>query len=240
MTFSLTSLIVPYINKFSQRVKTRAFFLYPQNLIISINKGKLSVNTVQPLRFPIPFELITDVPPAISDQKQQYLFTIDTQGKIEDFAEYQSLILATSNYLVVSDSNSGYRVYPLTNMDNLTIDKQTVDNLIKQILPLLDYLPILIILLLFIISTIILPLTRLLSLIILSLVLLCFAKLIHTQLAYGKIYQIGLHSLTFPTLIQIVMTTMGIFPPIPFFNSILFLLYNLVILAELRSTTSLK
>ena len=190
LTLSLTTVILPPLSKFSGRLQTRAAGLYPANLVITIKQGQLSTNQIEPLHFPIPYELFTDTPPAVSDQKQFYLLTIDTKASIEDYAKSQSLVFVTRDNVVM----------------------------------------------LFVGLSIFLPMTRLISLLILSLVLLAITKLMHISLSYGKIYQIGLHALTLPTLIQMFMSGLGFNPPIPFFNSLLFLFYSLIIFAELRKS----
>lgn len=239
-TIILSSTIVPVVNKFITRFQSRALTLYPQDLIITVKDGKVSTNVVEPLQFPIPVELFTDKPGAISDQNQQYLITIDTNSQITDFASKKSIVLVTENAIVVPDNDSGYRVYPIAETQNVIIDRIMVEKIIKQIIPLFKFVIPIIIGALFVILAVLIPMTRLLSLLVLSLVLLFIAKFMHLKLNYGKIYQLGLHALTLPTLIQIFMTMFNLNPNIPFFNSILFILYMLVILAELRKSPTLR
>ncbi|HCM37916.1 MAG: hypothetical protein UV61_C0003G0090 [Candidatus Gottesmanbacteria bacterium GW2011_GWB1_43_11] len=236
LTLSLTTVILPPLSKFSGRLQTRAAGLYPANLVITIKQGQLSTNQIEPLHFPIPYELFTDTPPAVSDQKQFYLLTIDTKASIEDYAKSQSLVFVTRDNVVMRDRESGYRLYPLKDAGNIVIDKQQVDLFLTQVLPWLNYVPWILGIVLFVGLSIFLPMTRLISLLILSLVLLAITKLMHISLSYGKIYQIGLHALTLPTLIQMFMSGLGFNPPIPFFNSLLFLFYSLIIFAELRKS----
>ena len=237
LTISLSFTLIPPVSGFVRRLETRAVSLFPADLVISVKNGQMSTNVTEPLRFPFPVELFSDTPGAISDQKQQYLVTIDTKAKTEDFTTSRSVLFVTRDNLVIADRNGGYRVYPLKDMGDITINKKGVDEFLAKSLPILKLLPILLIVLFFLLFTLALPLSRLVSLAVLSLLLHIASRFMSLQLGYKKIYQIGLHAMTLPTLIQIVMTAFGLIPPIPFFNSILYLLYALVILAELRKTS---
>ncbi len=238
LTAVVSSLVLPQLSTFLTRFKTRAHALYPETLVLEIKKGHVSTNALQPFRIPIPFELFTDTPPAISDQKQTYILTIDTHANVSDFSKSQSLALLTSDSLVFADDNGGYKVYPLKEVDNVIVKKSGVDQFLDKALPLLDAIGPIIILVLFFFFVIGLPLVRLISLLILTLFILMAANLMQLSYGYKKLFQVGLHSITLPTMIQILMLGFGLVVPIPFFSSILFLLYNLVILTELKKAAS--
>lgn len=234
----VTSLVIlPPVTKFATRLATRAQILFPPDLVITVKNGELSTNVAEPLRFPIPFELFTDQTPAISDQKQIYLMTIDTEARAADFPKMQSIILVTKTSLVISDERDDYRIFSLKDFDDTTLDKPAVDQFITTLLPLLRLLPALLVTFLLGVFLVLLPLTRLLSLLLLSLLLAIAAKLMNISMTYSKLYQIGLHALTLPILIQIILTSVGLTPQIPFFNSILYLLLTLAILAELKKSS---
>lgn len=231
-----SAVTIQLVQPFLERIEKRAHNLYPDELVLTIKSGELSTNATEPLRFPIPFELFTEVPPAIPDREQQYLVTIDTKASIDDYKKYQSVVLLTKTNAVVLDDNGGYRVYPFKKIDDLTVNKQKVNEVVDKLLPYLKYIPVLIAATLFVIFVPLMTLMRLLSLLFLSLVLLIPVNIMNLSFSFKKVYQIGLHALTLPTLIQIVMVTFDLNPPIPFFNSLLFLLYCLIILAELKKT----
>jgi len=158
---------------------------------------------------------------------------------VEDFRQSQSLMFVTQDSIVVTEDMDGqYRVFPLAEIDDLVIDKNSVDGLLNSILPWIKYIPWILVAVIFLAFVVFLPLYRLFSLVFLALILVVAAKLLKLSLGYKKIYQIGLHSLTLPTLIQIGMSAFGLTVPIPFFISIVFLLYTLVILADLRKNSS--
>jgi hypothetical protein len=234
LTILALSTIVPVLSPFLQRLETRAKNLYPNDLVIKVTNGTLTTNVAEPLRFPIPYELLSETPPAVSDQNQTYLLTINTKGSPQDFEKSNSFVYVTANQFVVTDKNNSYRVYPLGEMGDFEITKSTANAFFDKIIPWFKFVPVALGLLLFFVFALALPVSRLISLLFLTLVLSVCAQLLKLSLSYRQLYQLGLHALTLPTIIQVLMTLLGLVPPIPFFNSLLYILYALIILAELR------
>ena len=237
LTVVISFTVIPTINKFLGRLSQKVTNLYPPDLVVTIKNGQVATNAVEPLHIPIPFELFTDTPPAISDQKQIYLVTIDTKAQIDDYQNSQSLIFITKDTAVVRDDNEGYRIYPLKDAGDVTLNKKMVDEFLNKIMPLLNYIPTVLVIILFVVFAFILPISRLVSLMFLNLPLLVTARLMHISLSYKKLFQVGLHALTLPTLIQVGLSVFNLTPPVPFFNSLLYILYGLIILATLKEKT---
>jgi len=235
LTIVVSLTFVPDVNQFLKRFALRAPALYPNDLVITVKDGKLATNVTEPLHFPVPLELFSDTPGVISDQNQEYLLTIDTNAQINDYSNSHSLIFVTREQVVVPDSDGvGFRVYPISSFDDGTIDKNAVTKLLDTISPWYPFIVPAMIFILWFTLTILLSIIRLISLSVLTLILRVPAYFMHISLTYRKLFQIGLHALTLPTIIQILMTSFELYPPIPFFNSIVFLLYSLVILSELK------
>lgn len=235
ITISLGLAIYSPVQQFTNRFKERAYALYPQDLIITTKDGKLTTNATEPYHFSIPFELFLPQAPAISDEKQKYLVTIDTKANPGAYDESQSIFLVTRDSLVVPENTEDFRVIPLQELDDVTINKANTDAILKNLLPVVHLLfPTLMIfagLVLFIIW----PIARLLSLVIFAFMILPFTKLMGLELPYKKIFQIMLHSYLLPFFIETALFLFGLQPPISFFNLLLFILYNLIIFAELKS-----
>lgn len=238
LTVGTSLAVLPPVNNFLNRLGQKAYDLYPQELVISVKGGEVTTNANEPLRVPVPYDLFTDTPPAISDQKQTYLVTIDTNAQVSDFETSQSLIFVTRDAVVGQDDGGGYRVYPIDKTTNFTLDKNLVNEFWQKFLPVLRFVPFAIVVFFFCIFAIFLPLSRLVSLVFLTVPLMFAAKLMQLTISYKKLFQIGLHALTLPTLIQIFMTAFNINPRVPFFNSLLYLLYGLIILATLKEKVS--
>lgn len=238
-TFVLSLVVLPPVSLFINRFQTRAEFLFPADLVLTVHNGKLSTNAIEPLRFPIPFELFTDTPGAISDQNQEYLVTIDTNAGVDAYKNSRSLIFVTGESLVVGRENE-QRIYSLQDFGDVVIDKTYVTDLFTKINPWLKLAPFILVIFFFLTFALVLPIMRLFSLCVLTLILLCAAKLMKINIGYQKLFQIGLHALTLPTLIQIAITAFNVRVPIPFFYAITYLLLGLVILTELQKVPALK
>jgi len=238
---SISLSVIPEVNVFITRFKNNAYTLYPSDLIITVKNGQLTTNVTEPFRVPIPYALFTQNPPAISDQKQIYLVTIDTKASPQDFTKSQSLMLITKDkYVIASDNLNGVREESLKNLGDLVIDKKFIDQKLNSIMPVLNYASLILMAILALVFLILMPVVRLMSLFVYSLILLIPARMMGLTLNFAKIYQIGLHALTLPLILQMTLLAFGVYPAIPFFGSIVFLLYNLVILAELNKTNNLK
>ena len=239
LTLLVSIVVVPPLTTAANRFEKRVTILYPPDLVITIKNGELTTNASQPLRFPIPFELFTDTPPAISDQKQTYLATIDTDATAENFESYRSFVVATKNQIIVSKSDNDFEVYPLDPKIDTVITKATFTELIAKLVPWIKASPFIFIVVILLLFAILIPLSRLASLVFLTAPLVLIAKLLHLSYGYKKIFQLGLHALTIPTLIQVIMTLFEVRVPFPFFNSLLYIFYALIILASLREKTAI-
>jgi hypothetical protein len=234
---SISLSILPQVNIFLERFKNRAYTVYPSDLVITLKNGELSTNVTEPFHIPFPYELFSQNVPSISDQQQTYLMTIDTKANAQDFTKSQSLILVTHDkYVFASENTNGIHEESLKNLGDMTIDKKFFDQKLNSLLPLLKYADAFLITIILITFIIIIPIIRLASLFIYTLILLIPAKIMGLNIKFTKLYQIGLHSLTLPLILQMALFAFAVNPTIPFFGSIVFLLYNLVILAELNKT----
>jgi len=208
---------------------------YPNDLVFEVNDGKLSVNRPEPFTIPAPIEILTDKPAAISDKDRVNLFVFDNNAKLANFDEYQTFILTNEDVIMIRDDQEGIRAFPLKDAENLRIDKVFVDDIVNKILPFAPYIVPVIIVFIFIMFLIFIPISKLLPLFFLSfLVMLVGRFIIKLSLPYGKYYQIGLHSMTLPTLIQSSMFLFDIKPPFAAFYSVFFLLYTFIILSQIK------
>ena len=112
---------------FLARVEHYGRNLFPADLLIEIKNGKLRINRPEPFVIPVPVELLVDQPVAISDQKQLRAFVYDQKAEVTTFDEYNSMIVANSQVLMIKDQNSGIRVLPIKDFQNVTIDKPMID-----------------------------------------------------------------------------------------------------------------
>ncbi|MBI4058523.1 DUF1189 family protein [Candidatus Gottesmanbacteria bacterium] len=232
-TFGVSSLVLPHVTVFVDRFEKRANDLYPEDLVITIKNGILTTNANDPIRFPIPFELFLEIPPAIPDSKQLYLVTLDPSFVNSETKVKNSLFYFTQNHLYISDGENSTQ-YSLSDFGDVKITKSGVNRFIQTIIPLLKMVPALLVVVFMLLFFIIWPILRLISLLFHTTLLLLVANLIGISLPFVKMYQIGLHSMTFSTILRTVLMAFSISPAVPLFDSVIFLLFNLAVLAELK------
>lgn len=206
---------------------------YPEDLVVEIKNGQVKTNQPEPYFMPLPFsETVKEYPlPSLN------LLVIDTQANIEDITQYQTLALLTSNSLAfrTSKETQEIRVYPLTRIQDFTLDQVLVKTLWQKISVYFKYLVPLATLFIFLGLFMAIPFSKFIHLLIFSLITLVFARILKTGLSYKKSLQVNLHAFLLPTLVQVIFDIGGLRRiPIPFFYSLILLIFNLVILASLR------
>lgn len=241
LAFSLASLI-PQAPKFVETFKTRVRTAYPQELVINIKNGKFSTNVQEPFYYDIP-ELTEE------DSDYEYFLAIDTTASVDDYKDYNSLILVTEKAVVYPDGeNSGVPTQKITYFDEkaepITFNRNMYDNLVKEYLPLADYIPaVLIALTVFtlLISPFIIAFFMaawyMLQLLILSFIAWIVSLIFKNNLTYGKIYQLGLHAFTLPILVSTLVSQMA---DVPFFLSAGFVLWMVIILSKIKEPAVVK
>ena len=233
LSISILAGIFPSINSFATNFSSKANQMYPKDLAVTVKNGEITTNVTEPFSIPLPADLQGNL-----SNQFKYILTIDSKAKTDDFRSLQSLILVTKNSLIFADRDTSLRVIPLSELGEFTLDRANFAAFVGKITPFIKWLPVFFILAVVFIFLILLPVVKLIGHLGLSLILLILAKVMKIHLGFKKIYQIGLHALVLPTLIQLLMVSFGMAVPIPFFDSIVFLLYALVILASFNEANN--
>jgi hypothetical protein len=220
--------------------------IYPPELEIVIQDGQVSTNVSEPYFIPVSqlnnaIENIRNQVLGASTAQNDYLLVIDTKADIEDFYLYQTYALLTQNYLVyVSNEDSPtsqLRVINLQEVSDVTVNQQTVTDIVNQLNPYMPYVLPLGILVVFINFSLLLSLGRGVQIAFSSVLLFLFAKLIKFPLTYSQSYQIGLHLIVPITLISSLLDVLNL-NFIPGFVSKLLIIASLFILVYLKRHTT--
>src|SRR4030042_3550841 len=101
--------LLPKIDPFLKEAKAVITDLYPEKLVVTIRKAKITTNMKEPYFIGFPEKVG-------SFGSYKYLLTIDTKGKVDDYTKDASLFLLTSENLVVPDDQGAgnYKVVPLS------------------------------------------------------------------------------------------------------------------------------
>lgn len=232
-------------------IDSAAAELYPEELVLTIEGGVLTTNVEEPYFVPFPGELDARVDGESYDSSNySSLVAIDTEGSVGEYESYDSLILLTETSVVYPDDNTadvgGYRVLPLREIQSdLVIDKQFYDELIAKLLPYLDYAPlvlsVLIVLLILVIPFFLASfytVGRLFYLLITTLLLLVFVKVIKRDLKYSDIYRISMHTLTAPVILAFVVSLFNYQLPILSYTALFLAITGYVIVKGFEGGTA--
>jgi hypothetical protein len=200
LIFSFAS-FTPRAHEFLQTTLEDVRMWYPDTLEIRIQNGTLSTNVTEPY--------VLDFPPRWKPVQREefpfdHLLTIDTDAHVEDLAASRSFALVTGSAIAVRDENSAQmRVFMLTNINDILINKQRMDGAIDAALPYLQYVRPLMVWSLFgmlIIFPLLAAGVRMLWLLcvvlLTSALLYVVTKAMHHPFAYATIYRLSLHGIT--------------------------------------------
>lgn len=213
--------------------------VYPEELEIKIKKGGVSTNVTEPYR--ISLESIESILEE-SEEKIlgkstttiEYLLVIDTKGKIDNFAKYQTYALLTKNHLSFINDEGNLETVSLEEIGDLTINQKLVQDIINLITPYLKFVLPLLVVGTFFLFFVFYPTPMLLYLLFMSLILLIIAKVVAFPLSYKKSYQMGLHLITISTTFFSITKLVGLTLRIQFLRTMLLGVIGLVILKKIK------
>lgn len=176
---------------------------FPEDLIITITEGELSINQPEPYIFKMPEEASKEIEIENAEKAPSNLLVIDTNGTLNDLETYDTLILVNKNNVLLRGNNK-IEVFPLKDYPDGEINKETAKTLVNEIGPFLDALPY-IVLFFALLGTIIYYFGfRIFYLIFVALILMAVGTLRGMKFKYVKYYQIGIHALSLPLLIEVL------------------------------------
>ena len=225
----------PGILRFEKQLEEGGKSWYPKDLVVTVKDGLVSTNVKEPyvIDFPVPV-------PVSEDQTITHFITIDTKAQAVDFAKYQSAVMVGGNAIYYRDNN-GYKFYPLTDMKGeFVVNKALYDEWMAKALPYIRNLPtavnwlsgVAIVLLPFVLTFGALA-SKLTYLSFVSLVVLLLAKLMKKPVGYGAVYRLGMHGLTVPIFLSLVLGAFGVRVPLLF--TAVFLVWMGVVLSRLAT-----
>lgn len=232
--------LLPKLPSGVEHLERRLKESYPQELVISIKDGSLSINQESPYTI--------DIPEIREIGVYKHFITIDTGASISDFESADSLILVTDQAIVYPDDPTGqqltsYQVMSLKDIpDDAVIDKKTYLGWITRLDPLFDMIPkaapfVLLagVILVPLFGTLFSVSWNLLYLLILTVVVWLVSKVFNLSLTYGKLYQLGIHGLTMPMILVMILSSVNIFMPLVFTSA--FLLWMVLVLSNLSKSS---
>lgn len=212
------------IKKFVNKVTD----IYPSELEIKIQKGKVSTNMQEP--YFIPFQFDTDKAKNISN-----LIVIDTKTPYssDQFNQYETIAWLTEDSVFIRN-NDKIEANDLSKISNVTINRTSITSLINKFSPWLKFITPVAVTGIFI-GTYIAYSSRLIYLFFLALIIWVLAKFLKKPLTYGSSYKMGLYAMTLGLFASLILSFFK-FPGFPFMLTIISIGIVLINLSKVEKT----
>lgn len=173
--------------------------IYPQELVVRIQKGQVSTNVKEPY--------FVSVPKSGGSATVESILVIDTKTPFStsQFNQYKAVVWLTKDSIFYKSNNSSeVKAYDLSKVDNFTIDKTFVNSLVAKITPWTKFIGPVLGLLVFI-GVYLSYDFRLLYLLFFAFVLWLLSKAFKKELSYGKSYVMGMYAISLGLIVETVL-----------------------------------
>lgn len=228
------------IPKEGHEMITSANEIYPEDLIIEIKNGEVSINQEEPYFIPAPEWIKRGI--IEEGEEAPYLIVIDTTTpfSITQCHEYNALFwLTKDSFLFNRRYCAETRMYNLSGITDFTINKKKIETWTEMILPAVKFvwIPVLIFT---IIGLYVGFLSRLLYLVVFALVPYVVGKILKLNFTYGQAYKIGLYALTLALIVNTILSILSKWLPVDGFRYMVSLITTTVVLVNLFGIKKLK
>jgi hypothetical protein len=221
----LTSLaIIPKLNSVLYSAPEAVLHYYPDELVLTAEKGFITTNVSEPYFLPIPAIIREEVG---SQMQFDHAVVIDTKNpfSLAQLAKYRSMVWIGNDFLAYYDDPNSSNVTTkyldpkmsfVLNEDKVKFGLESIEPYFKFVAPAL--------VLIFLLGYLLMFGAYLLYLLIGALFILLVAKFLKVSMDYGQAYRVGLHAMTAPILLNGMLITLGMsISEIPFLFSVLML-----------------
>ncbi|MBT6401205.1 DUF1189 family protein [candidate division WWE3 bacterium] len=183
-------------------VETTVVDSFPDDLEITVKDGEVSINQPEPYIFQTPEEGFESTMEE-GQEVPRNLLVFDSKGTLDDLERYDTLFLVNKSNILAQSSNK-IEVYPLDEFPNGTFGAEDIKGLLNEVRPFIDAIPY-IVLAVALLGTIVYYFGfRLVFLLVVALVLFAVGNLRGLRMKYSKYYQVGIHALTLPLIIEVL------------------------------------
>jgi len=231
--------LLPLNDFLTTSFSTEIVNVYPKELVVRLQDGSVSTNVSEP--YFIPMSSLQQLKQGFDKQvlgmnteSVKNLLVIDTMAKIEDFPQYQTVMLLTKHHLSVRNDAGNIETISLVDADNVVINRQKINMWITGMMPFLDYAVPVLLVLLFVGVAILFPLGKMLYVGFVGLVLMFVSKIMSKPLVYKRSYQLGLHLVVISTTFFSLWSLFGVVMFFPFLEIILLTILGGVIIRVIR------
>lgn len=220
-TVNFSVRIYPQVREFIDKLPAEISRIYPNELVITGKDNQWFINQPEPYTIQMPYK---NQLKGSTGKNIENLIVFDKKGTLETYPDYNTLVLVSEKFLYIKDNNKQINATPITEVPQGSFSKQNLQQYIGEIMPfvksLLGFVP-------FIIATFYLIGNTSLMLIytlILGLLLLVSSAVFKKSLTFHESFRVGIHAITLPWTIQVLISLLGVTIPIPLWFTLLALM----------------
>jgi len=216
---------MPSLKAFMAELRPSVVQGFPTELVIEIKDGKASVNVAEPYFVSMPGQLASFFKKADTDALPS-LIVIDTKTDFSftQFNTYRTLAWLTKDSIVYQEEGGGLKIIPLHSQTNERIDKQTIVLVMDKIAPYFNFVAPVFLFAVFG-GTIFVMGLNLLYLFLGALFIYVLARVRQVHISYKKAYQWGMHAMTLPLVVELLLIALGFKAPFLFTALMLFVIW---------------
>ncbi|MCA9308047.1 MAG: DUF1189 family protein [Patescibacteria group bacterium] len=197
--------------------------LYPQDLVITVKSGKLSINQPEPYIVKAPkftqslkqtsMETHTERSDAIEKIELENLVVFDANGELKDLETYKTLAVINSTNIIVRDFDIGRdvtNIFPIKDLPEGTFARKDFELFVQGAQNTLAYLPVFILGAMFFALFFYFGLMRLVYFLYVGGFVWLIGKIRGFDLLFTSAYKISLHTFTAVLALEVVMIMLGV------------------------------
>lgn len=206
---------------------------YPSDLVITIKSGSWTINRPEPFTVPLP-----KTSRSANAEGIENIIVFYKQGTIDDLTNFKTIALVNSaNVLIRSGTNGSISNLPISSIKDTVINSILVNSILDKINKYFQVLPYFLPIFIFFGLMMYYFVIRGIYLFGVALLIYIFAKLNKKPLKYMDAYRIGIHTMTIPLIIEVILEAIGFGIPIPFGFMLLNILPAVFVVTKLEKNT---
>jgi len=193
-TYTLVPLL-PKINKGIDEGIAYVLDLYEDDLVITIEDGKLSINKDEPYIIPLPGERTSDLP--------SNAIVFDSEGTLDDLEDLDTFVLVNRANVLIKNKTE-VQVYPINKFPDSVLTKGDLISVADQLQNFSKFVPYLVGTVLFLAVLFYYLVFRLAYLLVIGGFLRLVGYFKGLNLSYVHYYKIGIHTMTLPLCLELL------------------------------------
>jgi hypothetical protein len=207
LTLAISIVVIPTTKKFLVDFSGNLKNSYPEDLTVTFKEGKWDVNKEEPVLIPVPERVISQFPSDESVKIPSNIIVIDRKGTINDLDELNTFSLMNEENIIYKEQDGKVVAYPINQVPDTELTKENVDSFIDDLFQYIKnlpyFLPIIILVTLFIFKYVI---GGFFTILWVGFVVFIASFIIKKKLSYEAAFRIVTHAITIPFIIQILIS----------------------------------